>query len=81
MKSATFELLDAAVRAALLSARAEAGLTQRELAAQLDLPGSYIGKIETAARRTTVSDFILIALAVETDPARMIRQIVAAIRS
>jgi transcriptional regulator with XRE-family HTH domain len=37
--------------AVLVEVRREAGFTQRDLAARLKLPQSYVSKIETAERR------------------------------
>lgn len=41
--------------AAVVEARKAAGLTQRELAARLDKPQNYVGRVETEQRRL---DFI-----------------------
>ena len=57
-----------AVAAVLAEAREKAGLTQRQLAAEIRRPHSVIGMIETEQRQVTVPEFIALARAVGTDP-------------
>ena len=45
----------------LVSAREQAGLTQRDVAARLKRPNSFIGRIEAGERRVDVIEFIEIA--------------------
>ena len=57
-----------AVAAVLAEAREKAGLTQRQLAAEIRRPHSVIGMIETEQRQVTVPEFIALARAVGADP-------------
>ena len=57
-----------AVAAVLAEAREKAGLTQRQLAAEIRRPHSVIGMIETEQRQVTVPEFIALARAVGSDP-------------
>ncbi len=52
----------------LAEAREKAGLTQRQLAAEIRRPHSVIGMIETEQRQVTVPEFIALARAVGADP-------------
>ena len=49
----------------LTRARAEAGITQSELAAKLGKPQSYVSKVERGERRIDVIEFGLIARALK----------------
>lgn len=42
----------------LKDARAERGLTMRELAAELDVPHSYVGKVEQCERKLDVLEYV-----------------------
>ena len=52
----------------LVLTREQAGLTQRELAARLKRPHSFVGRIEAGERRVDVIEFIEISRVLETDP-------------
>jgi transcriptional regulator with XRE-family HTH domain len=52
----------------LVAAREGAGLTQRDLAARLKRPNSFVGRIEAGERRVDVIEFIAIARALQADP-------------
>ena len=52
----------------LVAAREEAGLTQRDLAARLRRPNSFVGRMEAGERRVDVIEFIEIAKALGCDP-------------
>lgn len=52
----------------LVEARERAGLTQRDLAARLRRPHSFIGRIEAGERRVDVIEFIEIARVMGFDP-------------
>jgi ribosome-binding protein aMBF1 (putative translation factor) len=56
---------------ALAEARAQVGLTQRELAARLRRPHSYVAKIEGGERRIDVIEFIELARALRMDPLKL----------
>jgi transcriptional regulator with XRE-family HTH domain len=52
----------------LVTTRENAGLTQRDLAARLKRPHSFIGRIEAGERRVDVIEFIEISRVLEVDP-------------
>jgi ribosome-binding protein aMBF1 (putative translation factor) len=56
---------------ALAEARAQAGLTQRELASRLKRPHSYVAKIEGGERRIDVIEFIELARALRIEPLKL----------
>jgi transcriptional regulator with XRE-family HTH domain len=65
-----------AVCEVLTQARAEAGVTQRDLALRLKRPHSYVAKIEGGERRVDVVEFAQIARALKVDPAKLFNKIV-----
>src|SRR5437868_6577177 len=54
--------------------RERAGLKQQDLAARLELPGSYLSKIENGTRRLDVIEFLHIAAAMGVDASELIRE-------
>jgi transcriptional regulator with XRE-family HTH domain len=62
--------------ALLVATRLQAGLTQRDLAARLKRPHSFIGRIEAGERRIDVVEFIEIARALEADPQQVFAKLV-----
>ena len=54
---------------ALVSARRDAGLTQRELADRLSKPQSYVSKYERSERRLDIIEFLAIIKALDGDVA------------
>ena len=60
---------------ALRTVRQEKGVSQRELARRLDKPPSFINKIELLERRLDVIEFILIATALNEEPASLLRHL------
>jgi transcriptional regulator with XRE-family HTH domain len=60
---------------ALVNAREAAGMTQRELAAELNRPHSFVGRIEAGERRIDVIEFIEIARTLGADPKRLFEQL------
>jgi ribosome-binding protein aMBF1 (putative translation factor) len=52
----------------LVESREQAGLTQRDLAARLKRPHSFIGRIEAGERRVDVIEFIEIVRVMGLDP-------------
>jgi transcriptional regulator with XRE-family HTH domain len=66
---------DLAVRKFLRSKRRERDITQRELAALLGKPQSFVSDIENGQRRITVSDFIAFSEALHFDVRSAIRRI------
>jgi transcriptional regulator with XRE-family HTH domain len=59
----------------LVAAREAAGLTQRDLAARLKRPHSFIGRIEAGERRIDVIEFIELARVLEVDPRQLFARI------
>ena len=55
----------------LVKSREQAGLTQRDLAARLRRPHSFIGRIEAGERRVDVIEFIEIARVMGLDPKQL----------
>ena len=64
-----------ALIAILVEARERAGLTQRDLAARLKRPHSFVGRIEAGERRVDVIEFIEIARVMDVDPREMFAQV------
>jgi ribosome-binding protein aMBF1 (putative translation factor) len=52
----------------LVESREQAGLTQRDLAARLKRPHSFVGRIEAGERRVDVIEFIEIVRVMGFDP-------------
>jgi transcriptional regulator with XRE-family HTH domain len=69
---------DVAVRDFLRIKRLERRLTQRDVAALLGKPPSYVAKIEVGERRCTVSDFVRFSQALKFDLRSAIRRIAEA---
>ncbi|HEX7114703.1 MAG TPA: helix-turn-helix transcriptional regulator [Steroidobacter sp.] len=63
--------------AVLAEARSEAGMTQRDLAARLKRPHSYVAKIESGERRVDVLEFIEMARAMRVDPVKLFERVLA----
>lgn len=62
-----------AIVTALIAARKAAGLTQRDVAARMGKPPSFVGKIESIERNISVLEFIEWAEAVGADPASLLQ--------
>ena len=63
----------------LIEARKEAGITQQELADQLNRPQSYVAKVETGERRLDVVEFIEWADGIGRSPAELVGLVANAI--
>jgi len=63
----------------LVEARANAGITQLELAQRLGKPQSFVSKYERRERRLDVPEFIAVAKAMSIKPVRLLAQVEAAI--
>ena len=59
----------------LVAARQAAGLTQRDLAARLRRPRSFVGRIESGERRVDVIEFIEIARVLGVDPRQLFAKV------
>ena len=57
-----------ALRAELRAIREKAGLSQRDLAAKLDVPHSWVAKVEAGERRIDVVEFSWLIAACGHDP-------------
>jgi transcriptional regulator with XRE-family HTH domain len=57
--------------AAVIAARQSRGVSQRELAARLGKPRSFVSKIESRERRLDMVEFVAIARALEMEPEAM----------
>lgn len=68
-----------AVIDALVAARKGAGMTQRDLAAKIGKPQSFIGKVEAIERNLSVTEFIAWANAIGVAPAAVLESIAQAL--
>jgi len=62
----------------LRAARKARGLSMRALAAGLDVPHTWVGKIEQAERRMDLLEYVRLCLALELDPMEGLRMILPA---
>lgn len=65
-----------AVVTAVVDARKAAGQTQRELAAALGKPPSFVAKVEQLERRLDVNEFIAIARALKVKEVDLLRSVI-----
>ena len=81
MEKSTFTPEYAILRSELVSVRKNAGLTQREVARRLNVPPSWVAKVEMGERRIDLVEVCLFSIACDADPAevcsRLSAQIVA----
>ncbi len=70
----------AAVRV-LVEARESAGMTQRDLAAKLGKPPSFVAKIEVGERKIDLVEFIAIGRALGEPGAALFERVLAALPS
>jgi transcriptional regulator with XRE-family HTH domain len=59
----------------LIEARKAAGLTQVEVADRLGKPQSFVAKYEGGERRLDVVEFLAVARALGTEPARLLKSL------
>lgn len=52
-------------------------MSQQALAKKLDVPQSFVAKVETGQRRIDVVEFIAIARALGIDPVKLLREFVS----
>ncbi len=64
----------------LVDARHKAGLTQRDLAARLGVPPSWVAKTELGERRLDVVEFARFARAVRRDPVKLFEAVARHVR-
>ena len=60
------------LRAALLAARGDAGLTQVQVAARLRRPQSFVSKYESGERNLDVVEFISVCRALGIEPTQVL---------
>jgi transcriptional regulator with XRE-family HTH domain len=77
MRKSIHSKAEATLRALLRGAREKAGLTQHELAKRLKKPQSFVAKYETGERRLDVIEFVVITRAMDADPAKLMRNLLA----
>lgn len=63
-----------------MAARRDAGLTQRDLAARLKQPPSYVGKLESRQRRLDVIELVDLVEALGLKPTKFIADAIAELR-
>ncbi|MCU4541198.1 helix-turn-helix domain-containing protein [Acinetobacter bereziniae] len=63
------------LRQLFIKRREELGLSQRALAARLDVVYSFVGKVETGDRRLDVFEFVAYCEALELDVVEIIKKI------
>jgi transcriptional regulator with XRE-family HTH domain len=64
---------------AIVEVRKAQGLSQRDLAARLGKPRSFVSKIENRERRIDVVEFIAVATALGIDPKDLLGRVMAAL--
>lgn len=63
-----------AIIQALVAARLSVGATQRDVAAKLGKPPSFVGKVEANERNLSVLEFVEWSEAIGVDPANLLRR-------
>lgn len=64
----------------IVDARKAAGLTQRDLAARLKQPPSYVGKIESRQRRLDLIEMVDLLEAIGVKPAKFVSDLISDLR-
>jgi transcriptional regulator with XRE-family HTH domain len=77
MAKAKFSPAYSRLRRALVTARTTAQLKQADVAARLGKPQSYVSKVELGERRLDVIEYAEYAAALEVDPVRLLRRVLA----
>jgi transcriptional regulator with XRE-family HTH domain len=62
----------------VVDAREKAGMTQRDLAAALKRPRSFVSRFESGERRLDVVEFVAVAKALKVDPIELFTRFVRA---
>lgn len=75
MEKSTFTPEYAILRAALVGARKKAGLTQRELAKRLNVPHSWVAKVECGDRRLDFVELYWLLAACGVEPIPVLRRL------
>ncbi len=75
MEKSIFTPEYAILRAELLKARTDAGLTQRELATRLKVPHSWVAKVESGERRLDVIEMYRVLSACGVEPLASLKRV------
>ncbi|GAB4228594.1 MAG: helix-turn-helix transcriptional regulator [Methyloligellaceae bacterium] len=65
----------------LIETRRSRGITQQEVADRLGKPQSYVAKVEGGERRLDVIEFIMLARAMDEDPAALFKRLLSALEA
>ncbi len=76
MEKSTHTKEYAALRNELKSARKDAGLSQRELAARLEVPHSWVAKVESGERRIDFVEFFRFLAACGRDASEVTKRLI-----
>jgi len=79
MEKSTHTREYAVLRAHLRALRENAGLTQRDLAKRLDVPHSWVAKVESGERRIDLVELCFLLRACGSDPSAVCGQLTAQI--
>lgn len=66
----------ARLRQLLVEARERAGLTQTQVAQQLQRAQSFVSKYELGERKLDVIDFVNVCVCLDVDPGDILRQVI-----
>ncbi len=75
MEKSIFTPEYAILRAELVKARNDAGLTQRVLAKRLKVPHSWVAKVESGERRLDIIEMYWVLAACEVDPLATLKRV------
>ena len=75
MKKTIHSKESAKLSAALRAAREAAGMTQQQLAEELDKPQSFVAKYELGERRLDVIEFLKITRLLKANPAKILKSL------
>ena len=67
--------------AVIIRARKNRGFSQDELAKRLGKHQSFVAKIETRQRRLDIVEFIVVARALDIDPASLLNSIISELKT
>ena len=76
MRKSLYSSQESAFCALLIETRSKAGLTQADVAKRLKRPQSFVSKYETGERRIDVVEFLAVAQALNSDPARLLKALI-----
>lgn len=76
----TSEAYDSAIQA-IITARHAQGVSQRDLAARLGKPRSFVSKLENKERRLDLVEFVVLARALNLAPADLLHRVVESLPS